>query len=183
MPQEAIKVETPPAEAPKETPESRHKIRRASIVDIEEIVDFLVGDDLDVQNNLHAFLPKDRSTVKTTFYNLLGPAQEGIVWVSTYTDKEGHDILTGILALRLEGVWWSKDRMLVNLVFYVNPHYRSYQLANRLLKIGVEFAEASGFPLVGSTFQFTNQVDALERYFKVKGFEKLGSLLIYTGGR
>jgi len=165
---------------PEEALPERHKLRRATVLDIEDIVGFLVGDALDEQNNLHEFLPRDPETVKTTFWNLLGPSEEGIVWLSTYTDKANHDTITGILALRLEGVWWSKHRMLVNIVFYVNPYYRSYNLANRLLNIGIEFARASGFPFVGSTFQYTDQVDLLERYFKRKGFEKLGSVLVYT---
>lgn len=163
---------------PKPEPLGHHNIRRATILDIENIVDFLTGDALDEQNNLQDFLPRDWETVKTTFWNLLGPREEGIVWLSTYTGKDNRDIITGILALRLEGVWWSRDRMLVNLVFYVNPFYRSYNLANRLLEIGIEFAKASGFPFVGSTFQYTDQVDVLERYFKRKGFEKLGSVLV-----
>jgi len=162
-------------------PKDRHALRRATILDIESIVNFLVGDDLDVQNNLHGFLPKDAEAVKTTFWNLLGPNEEGIVWVTSFTDKKGRDILTGIMALRLEGVWWSKDRMLVNLVFYVNPLYRSYNLANRLMEIAIDFAKMSGFPLVGSTFQYTDQVEVLEKYFKRKGFDKLGSVLIHKG--
>lgn len=174
----------PPQTAQREAPkEERHNLRRADILDIESIVQFLVGDNLDAQNNLDSWLPKDRETVKNTFWEILGPHEKGIVWVTTYRDKEGREFLTGIMALRLEGVWWSKEMFLSNLVFYVNPLYRSYGLADRLMKIAVEFSEKSGFPFVGSTFQYTDQVDLLERYFKRKGFDKLGSVLVYAGGK
>jgi len=161
--------------------EDNHKVRLANILDIEEIVTLIMNDDVDIQNNLESFLPKDRDSLKDTFFNLLGPDKEGIAWVSTYTNKEGTEKITGLLALRLESVWWSRERYLVNILFYVNPYYRGCNLAKRLLDTGIEFATMSGFPFVASTFQYTDKVNILEKYFERKGFDKLGSVLIYTG--
>jgi len=160
--------------------QDRHKVRVATSVDIEKIVRFLCEDQLDEQNNLDWFMPRDYETVKTTFFNMI-VMEEGVVWLSTFTTKDGKEIISGILALRLEQTWWSTQRMLVNIVFYVNPQFRSYNLANRLLNVGISFAKASGFELVASTFQYTNQVDKLERYFKLKKFDKIGSVLVYRG--
>lgn len=170
------------AEQVMDTQESRIEIRVAGILDISKIAAWIIEEKIDFSNGIDEFTPADYSAIKDTLFQALGPENAGVVWVVEFTDKEGQENLVGILMVTANKPWWSSSTILTNSLFYVKPDFRSFNLANKLLEQAIEVIKHLPFPFVVNTVQFTDKVNILEKYFERKGFEKLGSTLVYTGG-
>lgn len=89
--------------------------------------------------------------------------------------KEGK--VVGCLALTEAELWWSTEKLLEDLFFYVEPEHRSYKITRSLLLKAKEYAKIKGVPLIMGVFSRTD----LERKKKVlerNGFEIGGALFI-----
>lgn len=88
------------------------------------------------------------------------------------------EYLAGILALR-EGPWWfSHERFIGDLVFYVRPSHRASRAALLLLKKAKEYARLRGLPLMMAVVSGVD-VDRKDQFFMRQDFKKVGGVYMY----
>jgi L-amino acid N-acyltransferase YncA len=165
-----------------EAPVQRLAIKTANILDIDKLTNWLMSENIAEQSGIEMISPPEREAVKDTMFNYLGPNNAGIVWYSTFMTKDNKEVINGIFVLGEYSPWWTKQRCLYNTMYYVSPEYRSFGLGDEFLQRAIEVSKKLNVELIVGTTQFTDRVDILERYFRTKGFEKLGSTMLYTGG-
>lgn len=160
---------------------SENIIKRADILDIDALASWITYEDIPIQNGIDDFAPTDFEAIKSTLFSLIGPHKSGAVWYST-KKKDDREFITGIFILGLYKPWWSNKVVLNNTLFYVSPNHRSFGFSEKFLKLAMEFSEKANLPFIVNTTVFNEKTETMERYFKIKGFEKVGSTLIFKGG-
>lgn len=86
---------------------------------------------------------------------------------------DGDDYLAGILALR-EGEWWfSKERFIGDLVFYVRPSHRASRAAVLLLREAKKLAKMKDLPLFLGVMSGVD-VERKDKLYARCGFTRVG---------
>lgn len=60
--------------------------------------------------------------------------------------------ICGFLAIEIDSYWWSKEKVLMDVMFYVKPEFRSYNAFKRILSVAEEFAKINNVPIALSFF-------------------------------
>lgn len=86
---------------------------------------------------------------------------------------DNNGVIVGILGVVVDSFWWTEEPMLMDVVFYIKPEFRSYKAYNRMLSVAEEFAKINGLPL--SLLFFTTK--DTERKFNMvqrRGYKSIG---------
>lgn len=89
------------------------------------------------------------------------------------------DTPIGVLALKEVEHWFSRDKFLGDLVFYVDSAYRNSRAGYYLLRSAREYAIMAGLPLMMAVVD-ANDVDRKDQFFQRLGFLRAGG--VYTVG-
>lgn len=140
-------------------------VSEAKPTDILQIIDLLM--DMYDEAKDHPFGKPDRVKIA----NALSQCTKFIV-----RDDDG--ILCGILALR-EGPWWfSTEKFLGDLVFYVSPAYRASRAAALLLSKAKDYARERQLPLMMSIVHPAD-LDRKKAFYLRAGFTPAGASFYY----
>lgn len=86
--------------------------------------------------------------------------------------------IAGFVATQLVELWWSKQPVLTDHIFYVHPDYRSLKVLNALIKAYRDFAKLNGLPIV-MNFMSNDRTEVKEKIFERHGFKKSGFIGTY----
>lgn len=60
--------------------------------------------------------------------------------------------ICGFLGIELDKYWWSDELVLMDVMFYIKPEFRSYNAFKRMLSVAEEFAKLNNVPIALSFF-------------------------------
>lgn len=60
--------------------------------------------------------------------------------------------ICGFLGIEIDTYWWSKEPVLMDVIFFVKPEFRSYNAFKRMLSVAEEFAKINSVPIALSFF-------------------------------
>jgi hypothetical protein len=60
--------------------------------------------------------------------------------------------ICGFLGVELDKYWWSNELVLMDVMFYIKPEFRSYTAFKRMLSVAEEFAKLNNVPIALSFF-------------------------------
>lgn len=135
----------------------------AKFEDIKEIIKMA----LNVPEE-HGFknLPKvDLEKVCEYFYERF---EEAPIFV--YKDEEK---ILGFVGVSIEEMWWSRDKVVTDYIFYVDKKYRKPEITEALLGAVKDFAKLNKLPVI-SYFIANSRIEAKEKLYERNGFTKSG---------
>lgn len=87
-------------------------------------------------------------------------------------------LIDGVIALKNDSLWWSKDALLIEGFFYIKPEVRSFKLAKDLLSNAKDYAIINKIPIVMDLFT-QKDVEEKKKLLKYMGFKECGSFYIF----
>lgn len=93
-----------------------------------------------------------------------------------------HDKIVGAICLGKTILWWTNKEIFTDLVFYVNPEFRTTDVPAKLLEYIKDFSNSTKMPIIISVLkeQGIDDVRLLQRYLSIKGFKNAGFSAIYS---
>lgn len=147
--------------------QSPFTVRSAEKEDLQVCIEIAL--EIPLENDLGYFPAPSESKVKLTL--------EKLIENRTLIVYENNGVIVGILGLIIDSFWWSEEPMMMDMLFYVKPEFRSYTAFNRMLSTAEEFAKINGLPL--SVLMFTTK--DMERKFKMiqkRGYKSVGFWMV-----
>ena len=87
--------------------------------------------------------------------------------------------IVGILALQAVEQWYSHEKFLGDLVFYVSPSSRVSRVASKLLRAATEYATMRELPLLMAVVH-GEDVERKDQFYVRHGFSRVGG--VYSRG-
>lgn len=112
----------------------------------------------------------------TVLEAMTGFVTNDVVLVDRNEDDQKY--INGLLAFTHTSVWWSKEPLLMEVLFYVKPQFRSFKNAVALIKAAKEYSDEQQIPLVMDLFT-KKDVEEKRKLLIYCGFKEIGSLYIY----
>lgn len=147
--------------------QSPFRVRSAELKDLDVCVKLAL--EIPLENDLGYFPAPSKTKVRATL--------EALINERTLIVYENNGIIVGILGLIIDSFWWSDQPMMMDMLFYIQPEFRSYKAFNRMLSTAEEFAKINGLPL--SLLVFTTK--DMERKFKMiqkRGYKSVGFWMV-----
>lgn len=138
-------------------------VRSAEIEDLNKCV--LIALEIPLENDWEYFPKASESKVTNTIRKLIEDR--------TLIVYENNGIIVGIMGLVIDSFWWSEEPMMLDMLFYIKPEFRSYKAFNRMLSTAEEFAKINGLPLSLLLFS-TKNLERKYEMIKRRGYKKIG---------
>jgi len=106
--------------------------------------------------------------------SLRGCLQEGRIFLGLKVQR-----IVGVLALQECPHWYSNEKFLGDLVFYVDAGSRTSRIASHLLRAATEYATMRGLPLMMAVVHGEDVVRK-DHFYARHGFQRVGG--VYTRG-
>jgi|TARA_R100001163_G_scaffold15097_1_gene13709 N-acetylglutamate synthase-like GNAT family acetyltransferase len=142
-------------------------VRKAGILDISSLILLLA----EMHKNVKLSIPKINSELLVD--KISQAIHKGVVFV-VLDDK---NIIKGSIGGMIGSDWWSEDKYLADLWFYVTPDYRKSNAASELVKNFMKVAKDSKIP-VRLGHVFSGDIDRKDNFFSKLGLVKAGSIFV-----
>jgi GNAT superfamily N-acetyltransferase len=93
--------------------------------------------------------------------------------------SEENQEITGMLALQIGEHWFSREKFIGDLVFYVDSDWRASQYAIKLLQKAKERATIEGLPLLLGVVD-GKDVERKDMFYVRQGFKKAGGIYMWA---
>lgn len=143
--------------------ESPFRVRLATIEDAEQCINLAL--EIPKENDMEYF-PKPSFLKVAMMLEELINAKLLIVY-------ENNGVICGLLGVKIDSFWWTDEPMMVDVLFYMKPDFRSYTAYRRMLQTAEEFAKINGVPLA-LLFFTTKDQDKKHRMVLRRGFKTVG---------
>jgi GNAT superfamily N-acetyltransferase len=110
-------------------------------------------------------------------HKLLGALKDSLDGGRMFVARRGR--VVGILALTEGTHWYSDEKFLGDLVFYVAPCSRTSRIASHLLRAATEYATMRGLPLMMAVVH-GEDVQRKDNFYARHGFIRVGG--VYSRG-
>lgn len=124
--------------------------------------------------NEHGFekLPKvDLEKVCEYFYSKF---EEAPIFI--YKNEEGK--ILGFVGVQIDEMWWSKEPVINDYVFYVDPDHRKPEVFEALVGALQDFSKLNKMPVI-SYFMANKRQKAKEKLYEKAGFKNSGFIATY----
>lgn len=92
-------------------------------------------------------LENDWDTFPAPDYDKVRETLEKLIENQTLITYSNNGIIVGILGCIVDTFWWTNEPMMMDMLFYIKPEFRSYKAFDRMLSTAEEFAKINGLPL------------------------------------
>lgn len=86
---------------------------------------------------------------------------------------DNNGVICGLFGVRLDTFWWTSEPMLVDILFYIKPEFRSFSAYKRMLRVAEDFAKINNVPLA-LLFFTTKDSDKKHQMVLRRGFKTVG---------
>jgi N-acetylglutamate synthase-like GNAT family acetyltransferase len=102
----------------------------------------------------------------------------GLIGTTLVADGDGQ--IVGVLMMSVDEPWYSRDRFMRDIVYFVQPDARASSAGMRLFRAALRSAKKASLPLV---LQHTSGQDILrkDKLYRRMGGRQLGSVFIFEG--